>query len=400
MKIEVITDDAFSRLEQLAAGAIRIRVAMAYWTIPATDLPVRLLQAMKDDAAGFLCCDIHNPTSIDALTSLKSSGVDVRLHLVSTSGKSEVADSTGMPNHLMHSKVIVFDYSSQDAVVWVGSHNGTFRALDGINFECTLAVHTDQSSSMYLEAQSHLDEIYAACKPFDLELIEHYRYLQGSKLENAVSVMEFENGNDQTLSLGEEITVFNMPKEDAKACRTVDAGVYVSLHGREEILYSARVVQTGETPAERDQSFSSRRYADRNKKGLPVLLGATNVTKEMYRKGTYFAMVKIEEKLDASHHLLEMPTESAWVSMPRNDSSRFALLDLDAIVSHKMSERGAKGLKFKVPCFQELVTVSECQRVDSPMPLQISMAFKEVDLMEKRQIKRPSLIRKKLLVRR
>jgi len=111
-------------------------------------------------------------------------------------------------------------------------------------------------------------------------------------------------------------------------------------------------------------------------------------------------MVKIEEKLDASHHLLEMPTESAWVSMPRNDSSRFALLDLDAIVSNKMSERGAKGLKFKVPCFQELVTVSEYQLVDSPVPLQMSMAFKEVDLMEKRQIKRPSLIRKKLLVRR
>jgi hypothetical protein len=117
MKIEVITDDAFSRLEQLAAGAIRIRVAMAYWTIPATDLPVRLLQAMKDDAAGFLCCDIHNPTSIDALTSLKSSGVDVRLHLVSTTGKSEIEDSTGMPNHLMHSKVIIFDYLGQVPIV-------------------------------------------------------------------------------------------------------------------------------------------------------------------------------------------------------------------------------------------------------------------------------------------
>lgn len=71
---------------------------------------------MRDDGAGYLWCDIHNPTSIDSLVSRKTAGVDVRLHLVSNTGKSDVEDSTGMPNHLLHSKVIIFDYAGRDAI--------------------------------------------------------------------------------------------------------------------------------------------------------------------------------------------------------------------------------------------------------------------------------------------
>jgi hypothetical protein len=398
MKIEVVTDDAFSRLEQLSIGACRIRGAMAYWTIPAADLPASLVKGMKDGVAGYMCCDIHNPTSIDALASLKTSGVDVRLHLVSTTGKSEIEDSTGMPNHLMHSKVIIFDYLEQESVVWVGRHNGTFRALEGINFECTLAVHASQSSNIYLEAQKHLDEIYAACQPFRLDLIEHYRYLQGSKLENAISVMEFENGNDHPLAVGEEITVFNMSRDDSRACKTVDAGVIVSIHGQDEFLYSARVVQTGETPAAQAQTFAARRYADRYKSDFPVLLGSTPVTKSMYRKGTYFAMVKIVEKLGPEFHLLEIPTRDAWVKMPRTDLSRFALAEEVVHATKKIIKRGVKGLTFKVPAFEALNPSMKLQTVNAYVVPDIE--FKEVDLEEKRQIKRPSLIRKKLLVRR
>jgi hypothetical protein len=326
MKIEVITNDAYRHLSDLSIGASCIRAVMAYWTIPAADLPAPFVQGLKDEK-GFLCVDIHNPTSIDALTSLKKAGVDVCLHLVSTTGKSEIKDSTGMPNHLMHSKVVVFDYDGRDSVVWVGSHNGTFRALEGINFECTLAVETSQSSELYCEVLAHLTEIRAACQPFRLDLIEHYRFLQGSKLENAVSVMEFENGNDQPLTLGEEITVFNMSKEDMRSFKTIDASVYVSIHGREEILYSARVVQTGETPTVANQSFGVRRYADRNKADLPVLLDATAVTKAMYKKGSYFAIVKIENRLDTSCHLLELPTKSAWVNLPKNINIRLEHID-------------------------------------------------------------------------
>jgi len=397
MKVEVITDDAFRRLAELSVGTSCIRAVMAYWTIPADDLPVPFLHGLKS-ASGFLCVDIHNPTSIDALASLKKAGVDVGLHLVSTTGKSEIEDSTGMPNHLMHSKAIIFDYPGGNAVVWVGSHNGTFRALNGINYECTVAVHTDCNSPIYQEVQRHLDEIHGACQPFRPELIDHYRYLQGSRLENEVNVMEFENFNELPLALGEEITVFNMSKEDFRSCKTVDADIYVSLHGMEEILYSARVVQTGETPALKDQKFGARRYADRYKVDLPVLLGETEVTKDMYRKGTYYAIVKIERQLETEFHLLETPTKSAWVKMQAQESPRFAKLEAEQISMHQSVSRGIKGLKFKVPSFEELRPAVEVERLMADAIDEL--AFKEVSLSDKRQIRRPSLIRKKLLVRR
>jgi len=397
MEIEVITDDAFRRLTDLSTGASSIRAVMAYWTIPASDLPAPFVQGLRD-AKGFLCVDIHNPTSIDALASLKRSGVDVCLHLVSTTGKSEIEDSTGMPNHLMHSKVVVFDYVGRDSVIWVGSHNGTFRALDGINFECTLAIRTDTKSAVYQEVQAHIDEIYKACQAFRLDLVDRYRYLQGTKLENEVNVMEFENGNDEPLKVGDEITIYNMSKDDFRSCKTVDADILVSIHGSAEILYSARVVQTGETPALKDQTFGTRRYANRYKVDLPVLLGETQVTKDMYRKGTYYAIVKIEQQLDVAFYLLETPTKSAWVKMQSQEIARFAKLKAEKISIHQSVISGDKGLKFKVPSYEELrptvqSKIAIAQDYDE-------LAFKEVSLLDKRQIKRLSLIRKKLLVRR
>ncbi len=397
MKIEVISDDAFRRLADLSTGASCIRAVMAYWTIPAGDLPAPFVQGLRD-AKGFLCVDIHNPTSIDALTSLKKAGVDVCLHLVSTTGKSEIEDSTGMPNHLMHSKVVVFDYDGRDSVVWVGSHNGTFRALEGINFECTLAVETSPSSDLYCEVLAHLTEIRAACQPFNMDLIEHYRFLQGSKLENEVNVMEFENGNDQPLRLADEITVFNMCKEDFRSCKTVDADILASIHGTEEVLYSARVVQTGETPALKDQTFGARRYANRYKVDLPVLLGETQVTRDMYRKGTYYAIVKIEKKMDVAFHLLEKPTKNAWVNMQPQESLRFSRVEAEDRTTQKSAKRGVKGLKFKVPVFEEFRAAVRIHYDMTAVP--DLLAFKEVSLSDKRQINRPSLIRKKLLVRR
>ncbi len=399
MRIETITDNAFERLESLAAGASCIRAVMAYWTIPAPDLPHQLLYGMSAPS-GFLCVDIHNPTSIDALHSLHNAGVPVNLHLVSTTGKSEIDDSTGMPNHLMHSKVIVFDYEGRDSVLWVGSHNGTFRALDGINFECTLAVHASKDSEVYQEVLDHVLVIQRACKPFDPKLIAHYRYLQGSKLDNAVSVMEFENGNDQPLQVGDEISVFNMSRDDLRSFKTIDTEVIVSLHGSREILYEAKVSQTGETPVLKSQSFSDRRYADRYRAELPVLLGKTPVTPAMYKRGTYFSIVKILKQIDTSFHLLEIPTQSAWVDVPTVEVLQCSRVDDEISPKRVMRSIKPRGLKFKVPAFEELEICSMDLDASPDLRELREMAFKEMRLEEKRAVKRPALIRKKLLVQR
>jgi hypothetical protein len=396
MRIETVTSNAFERLESLATGASCIRAVMAYWTIPAPDLPHQLLSGMSAQS-GFLCVDIHNPTSIEALKSLHNAGVSVNLHLVSTTGKSEIDDSTGMPNHLMHSKVIVFDFEGRDSVLWVGSHNGTFRALDGINFECSLAVHASTDSEVYKEVLGHVLDIHRACKPFDPALMAHYRYLQGSKLDNAVSVMEFENGNDLPLQVNDEISVFNMSRDDLRSFKTIDTEVIVSLHGSEEILYEAKVVQTGETPTQKSQSFSDRRHADRNRAQLPVLLAKTPVTPAMYKRGSYFSIVKIVKQIDTAFHLLEIPTQSAWIDATATEVLKCTQVDEVSTIKRGARSVRPKGLTFKVPAFEEMV--SSDMVVSAEIEDLRMMAFREMRLEEKRVVKRPVLIKKKLLVR-
>lgn len=395
MKIDVITDNAWARLESYAHNATCVRAVMAYWTIPAADLPGRLFAALCRKGS-FLCVDMNQPTSLNALHSLHQSGVSTWLHLMTTTGKSEIKDSAGMPNHLMHSKAMVFDYEGGRAVVWVGSHNGTFRALDGVNFECTLAIETECSSPLYKEVSAHIQQIQAACQRFRPELMDHYRHLQGAKLDNAVSVMEFENTNDQPLRPNEEITVFNMSRDDLRSFKTIDTDVIVSLHGQREILYRAKVVQTGETPSPQSQTFSDRRFADRHLPKLPVLMGKAPVSSAQLRRKTYFAIVKILNELPSSNHLLEIPEHSGWVTAPDAVMDCFVPVVDDLPVKPAARTVKPNGLSFKVPAFEEMVNFS--LTVTTDVKDLRSMAFKEIRLEEKKALKRPALIRKKLLV--
>ena len=396
MNLDVITDNAWEKLESYATGASCIRAVMAFWTIPAADLPANL-RAGLCQSGSFLCTDINRPTSIKALHSLHVAGVDSHLHLMTTTGKSEIEDSVGMPNHLMHSKVIIFDYANQESVVWVGSHNATFRALDGVNYECSVATIAGRQSPLYLDVQAHINKIHAGCQPFKPELIDPYRFLQGAKMEDAVWVMEFENGNDKPLSLSDEITVFNMSREDLRSFKTVDTDVILSLHGSREILYAAKVVQTGETPTPRSQTFNDRRYADRHRAQFPVLNGKAPVTTGMYKRGTYFAVIKIVQELDPSHHLLEIPTNTAWVVLPSVELSDCAKVDDDLKGRNINRTIHPDGLTFKVPAFAEMVNF------EMPLSKAVSelreTAFKEMRLQEKRAIKRPALIKRKLLAK-
>jgi PLD-like domain len=398
MKVEVITDNAWEKMESFGTGASCIRAVMAFWTIPAPDLPSKILAGLCRSGA-FLCVDINQPTSINALNSLHHAGIHTRLHLMTTTGKSEIEDSVGMPNHLMHSKVIIFDYTDRDSIIWIGSHNGTFRALDGINYECSLAVvDVEKQSEIYQDVESHVASIYTSCQSFNPNLIEHYRYLQGTKIDNAVGVIEFENGSDQPLHTGEEITVFNMSRDDLRSFKTIDTNVIVSLHGSSEILYDAKVVQTGETPSSNRQTFSDRRYADRHRPLLPVLLGETRVTLAMYKRDSYFAIIKIINKRDVSDHLLEIPSQNAWIDLPSTELSDCAKVNQDMQTKKNTRSVKPKGLSFKVPAFEEMMLFDMGYSADIE-DLRMT-AFTEMQLEEKRAIKRPALVKRKLLIRR
>lgn len=392
MQIEVITNNGMSSLAKYSRDAICIRAIMAYWTIPSYDLPSEFLKGLQA-TGGQLCVDIHNPTSIDALHSIQKCGVDVRLLLVSTTGKSEIDDSTSMPNHLMHSKVIIFDYKDQDSVVWVGSHNGTFRALDGVNYECSLAIKTPKKSALYEELQQHLKEVADDCSKFNPNLILHYRLLQGNLNKLLVNTIEFENESNVELQIGEEITIFNLNNKDHTSMRKLDNELIISLHNDRENIYKGKLIQTGETPVNSSQFFGNRRYADRQKRELPILLNTTSVTSSMYQKNTYFAIFRIAKIMDASHQLLDVNNDRFWVNAPlgrfKNKEKPFN----NSFEVLQIRKTKAKGLKFQIPEIKDILE-SDKEFIGSS---EFQVHLKVLKLDEKRILKRPSLIVKKIL---
>jgi hypothetical protein len=122
------------------------------------------------------------------------------------------------------------------------------------------------------------------------------------------------------------------------------------------------------------------------------------LTRDKYRKGTYYAIVKIEEKMDVAFHMLEKPTKSIWVNMQPEESLRFSRVEAEDRRTQKSARRGVKGLKIKAPVFDEFKAAVRIHYDITAVP--DLLAFKEVSLSDKRHINRLSFIRKKLLVRR
>ncbi|MBK7023554.1 MAG: hypothetical protein IPH41_08605 [Sulfuritalea sp.] len=128
LEVEVVTSNAAQRIGQLAAQADCVRAAVAYWTLPPQCFDPAFVQALRHPK-GFLCVDIHDPTSVDVLDKYKADRANVFLYLYELSGRAEDARAKWALSHLLHSKVFLFDCKNDQAFAWIGSHNGTFRAL-------------------------------------------------------------------------------------------------------------------------------------------------------------------------------------------------------------------------------------------------------------------------------
>lgn len=391
MKVDVITDNAFDALEGYSRNAVCIRAATAFWTIPASELPQTFFEGLKKNRS-FLCVDLNRPTSINALDSIKREDVDLCLYLVRSTGKTEVNDSVGMPNHLLHSKIIIFDYLDSDSVVWVGSHNGTFRALFSHNYECTLAIHVARESSAYKNAEKHLIDIKKACTAFNPKKLELYRFLQNGKLENTIDVLELENQSNQPLSVGQEITIFNIKERESKILRSFKQVLYTSLHGSEELLYKTTIIQVGSTPVLGTQSFGPRRHADRYLDKFPLLLTNTDVSDNMFRPSTSFVVLKIESHVDSKYKLLEAPSGSGWTSVPDIMLSEITRPKENSIYCSIQKKYKIKGLSYVVPTYKDVGLEEIFFNAEAD-----KSAFKVLEINEKRSYLKRPLISKKIL---
>lgn len=386
--VEIVTDDALAQLNALSQTSCTIRGAVAYWCYPSERLSPSFLAALSKPNS-YLCCDIHGPTSIEVLGEMRRKGAAVYLYLYQLVGRTEVEDSKGIPDHLMHSKVLIFEDGAGQCSIWIGSHNGTARALLGINHECAVVIKCEKGSATERSATAHLEAIRNQSTAFDLGDIEHYKALQGGL--GAVGFIEAVDEQIQPLKSVTEVTFFGARTEDHKLLKNVGKKVYLAVTTRatgEETIYETDIRQTGELNS-KSIEFSDRRFAYRHAQQIPVLQTHGAIPNEVYRNAKFFVTLRVGPPLSELFAVEAPPEEGAWRDF-----------ELDSYLALEKSERNPidlpSGRSFRIQR-----AASRAEMTQSPLAsLEWSRAYSVLSLEDKESMSRHPLVRKRIIKKR
>jgi hypothetical protein len=362
--------DIRQRLACSIETAVCICAAIAYWTVTPTfvsgELP-RLLA--KQDS--FLCVDIHYPTDIDQLDPLAKNGANVLVHLRELGSRTELQNK-GMPEHLMHAKLLLFDMPDGTAELWSGSHNWTQRALVGPNLEASLVLTIRQNSEIYRQARATLDSIRSFCSRYRPELRDYYKWLQGGAVEGVVRVISL-RGHEVAHLKDAVIGLFGSDDEDFQnlrvALRTVEEAVILAvtdcLTGH-QYLYHARVLHAGllgaAEPGASGLAFSERRYAEQQGRELPMLEPAAVPRLELVARAYFFSTLEVQSHaLPREYELASVPEDERWIGSPHDP-----LVERMPPASRVMLNK--RGLRMKVAAMEAPTTQQE------RLPLEVRMA--------------------------
>ena len=392
---EFIASNAYRRLNELSIGCVKINAAVCYWTMPPGDLAPAFISALRHKDS-CLVVDIHSPTSIDSLTKLNLAGVHVFLYLFQIVGKTEITDSKGIPDHLMHAKIFVFDYGTSEIKIWVGSHNGTRRALLGLNFEFATLITCERGSDLHLKALRFIDEIRNISVVFQQSEIDLYRTIQGGLQIDAF--IELQEPTVSHLANRSIISIFGTRQTDYAQLQKVGKSIYVSITDSgtgAEAIYKASIDQTGYLDKHRkDLKFDPRRFAVKDGASIPVLENKQAIPTGIYAKCKYFVTLKIDGPV-LGQDAMEAPEGSLWVDVATDrylSGAKQPIIDEAPIVTSDLDIG-----KFRV----QGVNLGQAESIfDSPPVSEMQRSLRVLDLSERRALVTHPLIRRRILVER
>ena len=393
--IELIASNAYRRLNELSVGSVKINAAVCYWTMPPGDLASAFISALRHEES-CLVVDIHSPTSIDSLAKLNIAGAHIYLYLFQIIGKTEVADSKGIPDHLMHAKVFVFDYGTSEIKIWVGSHNGTRRALLGLNFEFASVITCERNSDLHLKALRFIDEIRNISVAFKQSEIDLYRTIQGGLQIDAF--IELQEPRVLPLANRSVLSIFGTREADYTQLQKVGKSIFLSITDSSsgvEAIYKASIDQTGYLNKRRnDLKFDSRRFAVKDGASIPVLEIKQAIPASVYAKCRYFVTLKIDSPV-LGQDAMEAPEGSLWVDVKTDrylQGARQPIFDEAPIVTGDR-EIG----RFRV----QGVNLGQAESIfDSPPVSELQRSLRVLNLSERRSLGAHPLIRRRILVDR
>jgi len=302
--------EVFTSLSKSLHLAASLRAAVAYWCVGPKQFGQNLSKRLG--GAGFLCVDVHLPTDIDILAKMVASGSNVYLYLKNPNPQPGEL-KMHFPPHLMHLKMLLFDYDAEPAELWVGSHNWTARALTGVNIEASLRLRLEKQAALYGDAINFLNGVRAGCIPFDLGAIDYYKWLQGNALEEPMWVMEL-SGVHTILEAHKKLTVFGKSDHDYKNLKSVDKSIVVSLLDpttSQESLYEATVIDTGYL-SDSGFTFDSRLYAVQDGSPRPLVSGPAIPPPTIRGRAKSWATISLIDTLVGA--TFELPPAERWVT--------------------------------------------------------------------------------------
>lgn len=133
------------RLEELFTNCQYIKGCVAFWTIDIDFFSFKAFARALTKPNSFFCSDIQSPTNIDNILEYSKYGVnEIYLHRF----RQPPLDYT-LNTNLLHSKILLFQLNDIDAEIWVGSHNFTKYALEGLNLEASITIKCKKSDKIY-----------------------------------------------------------------------------------------------------------------------------------------------------------------------------------------------------------------------------------------------------------
>ena len=154
------------------ANARRVDAAVAFVTRAGVDLAHREIDTSRCDVR--IVTSVRWPTNIKAVAELATRWPNaIWIHLAGDSPHEKFGDK-----YQRHSKAIAIEGQGDAFTGFVGSHNRTFAALDGLNLEATVEVSCRTTDSFAIDLRSHLEACVAEAEPFDPGQVDAYLAIQ------------------------------------------------------------------------------------------------------------------------------------------------------------------------------------------------------------------------------
>ncbi|MEG5007687.1 phospholipase D-like domain-containing protein [Microcoleus sp. B5-C4] len=235
------------RLKELIKNAECLKMAVAFWTIDQHYFPSNsLIQLLKKEGS-FACIDIALPTDVTKVCDFARHNAGMYFYLQSVDeGKKKPAY---MQDHLLHSKILIFDLPEEKASIFIGSHNWTNRALSGINIETSIEIELDRKNGVYCQVNSLLETIKDECHKVNPDLEKIYKNIQ--RKENTCLYLHSSLNNDiqNNKDIYFHILHFDLTrKNDFPIDRQIILFLPKKLEEKEGYLLEGKVIKAGLLP--------------------------------------------------------------------------------------------------------------------------------------------------------